>query len=284
MNTSGNHISRQTVRATAGNAESPESHYAQGRSLILAGDLGRGWVHLLRGWALRQCNRLDEAVVSLEQALRLQPELPQALSEALLCYAWMCDWTAFERMVARLRRIPGVLANVETSSVLMFSDDPAEHAIAARAQAAQAAGGKAPMPLPRRYGHGRIRIAYLSHDFHAHATAFLMAELFELHCSGRSFPARVAGSLLHAVGLEELVTNSLAGYETLAIELAGDKQRLSAMRAHLTAERERLPLFDTPRFCRHLERAYRYMWQRHRDGQPAVTFRVEPIAAPGGAR
>jgi predicted O-linked N-acetylglucosamine transferase (SPINDLY family) len=616
MNTSSNDICRPSVRVMAGNADSPESHYALGRSLILAGDLGRGWIHLqraltlkpdfalprvlwgqlllqrgqhadaldsfrraeeadprcvdarlgvgtvlclcgkagaavdsfdaaiaiapaqarahlLRGWALRQCSRLDEAALSLERALRLQPDLPQALSEALLCYAWMCEWTAFERLVARLRRIPGALANVEPSNVLMFSDDPAEHAVAARSQAARAAGGKAPLPPPRRYDHGRIRIAYVSHDFHAHATAFLMAELFELHqrsefeifaisfsgddgsavrrritracdrfiemgersdaevarwlreqevdiaidlkgftgfarpgvfalrpapiqvsylgqpgtsgapyidyliadeflipsearryysekvaylpdsyqvndrqravaaetparaavglpelgvvfccfnnnwkitapvfdvwmrilravdgsvlwllgdnppaienlrreaarygvsadrlvfadrianelhlarhrladlfldtlpcnahttasdalwsgvpvitCSGRSFPARVAGSLLRAVGLEELVTHSLAQYETLALELARDAQRLSAIRARLAAGREQLPLFDTPRFCRHLEQAYRRMWQRHRDGEPPVTFRVEPSAAPASA-
>ena len=84
-------------------------------------------------------------------------------------------------MLARLRPLPGALESIEPAILLAFSDDPAEQAFAARSQGTRIAGGRAPLPTPPRYEHERIRIAYVSRDFYAHATAFLMAELFELH-------------------------------------------------------------------------------------------------------
>jgi protein O-GlcNAc transferase len=530
------------TRAAEADPQCAEAHISLGTTLVLAGAARRAVpsydaaiavapgefrAHLLRGWALRQCDRLDEAVASLETALRLRPDVPQSLSEALFCYAWICDWDGVERMSQALRRIPGALQSVEPSTLIAFSDDPLEQLVAARTQAARIAGNSRPLPPPRRYDHGRIRIAYVSRDFFAHATSFLMAELFELHdrsqfailgvsfikddgsgvrrriaqacdefvtlqdepdheiarwlrerevdiavdlkgltgfarpgifalrpapiqvsylghpgslgasfidyliadeflippasqafyaekiaylpdsyqvndrkrgvspqlptraeaglpangvvfccfnnnwkitapvfdvwmrlltvvegsvlwlladnrwavenlrraaqargvapdrlifaerlpndehlarhgladlfldtlpcnahttasdalwsgvpivtCAGRSFPARVAGSLLQAVGLTDLVTNSLEEYEALALALARDRQRLASLHAQLSHERLRLPLFDTPRFCGHLEQAYRHMWRTHREGRPASTFHVSRL-------
>lgn len=609
MNANTNNLAGRPPHAAAPGRETAEAHYALGRSLILTGDIQRGWAHLqralalkpgyaqprvlwgqlllqrgqyadaldsfrraaesdpncadahlcagtvlallgkpaaavasydaaigsapsqfraylLRGWALRQCGRLDEAVTSLERALQLQPALPQAMSEALLCHMWSCNWAAAGGMLQRLRQTPGALEAIEPSIVLTFSDDPREHARAARGQSMRVAGGRVPMPPPPRYDHGAIRVAYVSGDFYAHATAFLIAELLEIHdrgeflilgvslrrsdgsairrrieaacdqfvdmdgrsdeeiakwlraqevdiaidlkgltgfarpgifahrpapiqvnylgqpgtmgapfidyliaddflipaanqgfysekivylpdsyqandrkravadptparaeaglpeqglvfccfnnswkitapvfdiwmrllhavdgsvlwlladnrwavenlrreairrgvaperlifaqrvandlhlarhrladlfldtlpcnahttasdalwsgvpivtCSGQSFPARVAGSLLRAVGLHELITTSPEAYERLALGLARDPERLHAVRAHLGTQRERLPLFDTPRYCRNLEWAYRRMYGNYRDGRPPLTFHVEP--------
>lgn len=529
-------------RATEADPRCAQAHLSLATALTLTGAAQRALpsydaaiaiaprefrAHLLRGWALRQCNRLDEASASLETALQLQPDVPQAVAEALICYAWTCDWRGVERMTAALRRIPGALAVTEPSTIIAFSDDPAEHATAARAQAERIASSRSTLPPTPRYSHRDIRVAYVSRDFFAHATSFLMAELFELHdradfsilgvslarddgsavrrrivagcdrfvemrdqsdheiaawlreqevdiavdlkgftgfarpgifalrpapvqvsylghpgtlgasfidyliadeflippqaqasfaekiaylpdsyqvndrkravsqsvptrleaglpaeglvfccfnnswkitaavfdvwmrllraveggvlwlladnrwaveslrheavvrgvaaerlifaqrapneehlarhrladlfldtlpcnahttasdalwsgvpivtCAGRSFPSRVAGSLLRAVGLQQLVTQSLEEYEALALSLARDPERLGALRAHLTQGRERLPLFDTPRFCRHLEQAYRHMTRTQRDGKPAATFHVERI-------
>jgi protein O-GlcNAc transferase len=529
-------------RAAEEDPQCAEAHLSLGTALVLSGAARRAVssydeaiavapgefrAHLLRGWALRECGCLDEAVASLETALRLQPDVPQALAEALLCYAWICDWGGVERMLQALRQIPGAVQSVEPSTLIAFSDDPSEQLLAASSQAARIAGSSRPMPPPPRYDHGRIRIAYVSRDFFAHATSFLMAELFELHdrsefsvlgvsftkddgsavrrriaqacdqfvtlrdepdheiarwlrerevdiavdlkgltgfarpgifalrpapvqvsylghpgtlgasfidyliadeflippasqafynekiaylpdsyqvndrkravsqhtptragaglpadglvfccfnnnwkitapvfdvwmrllaavegsvlwllgdnrwavenlrraalargvapkrlifadrapndvhlarhrladlfldtlpcnahttasdslwsgvpivtCAGRSFPARVAGSLLGAVGLKGLVTSSLEEYAALALALARDRERLRSLQAHLSHERERLPLFDAPRFCRHLEQAYRQMWRTHREGMPAATFHVSRI-------
>lgn len=80
-----------------------------------------------------------------------------------------------------------------------------------------------------------------------------------LTCAGQTFASRVAGSILHAAGLPELVTSTLADYEALALRLATDKEELSAIRARLRRNRAELPLFDTPRFTRDLEAAFEGM-------------------------
>jgi hypothetical protein len=63
----------------------------------------------------------------------------------------------------------------------------------------------------------------------------------------------MAGSLLHAVGLPELVTHTLADYEARAVALATDRPRMAELRARLAANRDASPLFDTPRFVRDYE-------------------------------
>jgi len=70
---------------------------------------------------------------------------------------------------------------------------------------------------------------------------------------GHSFISRVAASLLHAVGLPELVTTSLEDYKALALSLAKDKPRREAIRAHLTTNKTSLPLFDTAGFVKDFE-------------------------------
>lgn len=69
---------------------------------------------------------------------------------------------------------------------------------------------------------------------------------------GRSFSARVAASLLHAVGLPELAVDNAADYETLAVRLAEDRQALTDIRDHLWDNRRDLPLFDNRRFTAEL--------------------------------
>jgi len=94
-----------------------------------------------------------------------------------------------------------------------------------------------------------------THPYNAHTTAAdaLMAGLPVLTLMGNSFPSRVAGSLLHAIGLPELITHSLADYEALALQLGTDPARLADTKARVAAHRHTHPLFDTERFCRNLE-------------------------------
>ena len=91
---------------------------------------------------------------------------------------------------------------------------------------------------------------------------------------------RVAASLLHAIGLPELVTSSLVEYEELALALARDPERLAAVKAKLMRNRDTEPLFDTARFTRDLESAYTTMWERTQRGAPPGTFSV--ASAPQG--
>jgi protein O-GlcNAc transferase len=128
----------------------------------------------------------------------------------------------------------------------------------------------------------RHRLADLFLDtlpYNAHTTASdaLWMGVPVLTCRGRAFAARVAASLLDAVGLPELVTTSLDEYERLALELAGDRHRLQAMRQKLDADRLACPLFDTDRCRRHIEAAYRTMWETWRRGEGPRSFSVEAV-------
>lgn len=96
-------------------------------------------------------------------------------------------------------------------------------------------------------------------------------------CAGKVFAARMSGSLLHALGLPELVSSSLEEYERLALQLARNPARLAALRAALVQQRRSSPLFDTERFCRHLEAAYATMVERQRSGLAPASFRVPAL-------
>ncbi len=98
-----------------------------------------------------------------------------------------------------------------------------------------------------------------------------------LTCKGSAFAGRVAASLLSAIGLPELITASLAEYEKLALALAQDAGRLARLRQTLSQNRDTFPLFDTRRFCRHLEAAYTEMLERHNRGETPQGFTVTAI-------
>lgn len=102
-----------------------------------------------------------------------------------------------------------------------------------------------------------------THPYNAHTTSAdaLMAGLPVLTYMGNAFPARVAGSLLHAVGLPELATHSLADYEALAMQLAGNKDQLLALKEKLKANQATHPLCNPETFCRNLETAFEKMQQ-----------------------
>jgi len=129
----------------------------------------------------------------------------------------------------------------------------------------------------------RHRVADLFLDtlpYNAHTTASdaLWAGLPVLTCAGSAFAGRVAGSLLHAVGLPELVTGDLSAYEALALQLARDGSLLGALRAKLARNRLTHALFDTDRFRRHIESAYVTMWEISRRGERPRAFTVDPLA------
>jgi predicted O-linked N-acetylglucosamine transferase (SPINDLY family) len=127
----------------------------------------------------------------------------------------------------------------------------------------------------------RHRLADLFVDtlpVNAHTTASdaLWAGLPVLTCCGRSFAGRVATSLLNAVGLPELVTPNLEEYEVLAVRLATDPSLLADLKQKLEHNRLRCPLFDSNRFCHHIEAAYERMWEIWQRGESPRSFSVVP--------
>jgi predicted O-linked N-acetylglucosamine transferase (SPINDLY family) len=84
---------------------------------------------------------------------------------------------------------------------------------------------------------------------------------------GGTFAGRVAAaSLLTAVGLPELIAETPEQFESLAVELATRPELLAAIKAKLAQNRLTEPLFNMPLYTRHLESAYRAMYQRFRQG------------------
>jgi predicted O-linked N-acetylglucosamine transferase (SPINDLY family) len=119
----------------------------------------------------------------------------------------------------------------------------------------------------------RLKLAGLFLDslpYNAHTTASdaLWAGTPLLTCRGNAFAGRVAASLLNALGLPELITETLADYQAQAIRLAGDKEALARLRKKVADGRTSGTLFDTVHTTRLIESAFQGMWDRR--GKPAA--------------
>ena len=128
-----------------------------------------------------------------------------------------------------------------------------------------------------RYRLANLFLDTLPYNAHTTASDALWAGVPVLTCFGQTFVGRVAGSQLHAIGLGELATETLADYEALALQLARDPDRLQALRRKLEQNRSSCPLFNADRLCRHTEAAYLTMWDRYQRGEPPTGFAVTPI-------
>jgi predicted O-linked N-acetylglucosamine transferase (SPINDLY family) len=126
---------------------------------------------------------------------------------------------------------------------------------------------------------GRLALADLFLDtlpYNAHSTACdaLWAGVPVLTQLGQTFAGRVGASLLHACGLPELIADSQASYEAVALRFARDPSAHAKLKAKWALNRRSCALFDTVRFTRHLESAYSLMWESHRRGRDAEPFKV----------
>jgi len=99
----------------------------------------------------------------------------------------------------------------------------------------------------------------LPYNAHTTASDALWVGLPLVTTPGRSFPARVAASILKAADVPELIAADLMAYEKLALHLAQNRTELARLREKLKATRDSMPLFDTARFTRNLEAAYAAM-------------------------
>jgi predicted O-linked N-acetylglucosamine transferase (SPINDLY family) len=104
----------------------------------------------------------------------------------------------------------------------------------------------------------------------AHTTASdaLWSGLPLVTFSGATFASRVAGSLLHAMGIQETVCDSVESYEATAMELAQDGEKRLAVRRRVEAARLTSPLFSGERIARDIEALYERMWERALAGLP----------------
>jgi protein O-GlcNAc transferase len=134
--------------------------------------------------------------------------------------------------------------------------------------------------LPTDQHLARLQLADLFLDglpYNAHTTASdaLWAGVPLITAKGTTFPGRVAASLLLAVELPELVTENMSDFEALAVRLAKDPAALKALRDRLAQSRNRTALFDTDRFRKNIEAAYRTMWESWLAGEQPKGFAVK---------
>ena len=128
-------------------------------------------------------------------------------------------------------------------------------------------------PLMHRDEHlARLQCADLFLDtlpFNAGTTCSdaLWMGLPVITCAGDAFASRMAGSLLTSIGTPELITYTLDDYYELALKLATSTELLAGLRQKISANRDTAPLFDSPRFTRNLEEAYRQMVRARARGE-----------------
>jgi len=156
-----------------------------------------------------------------------------------------------------------ILQRAPDSVLWLLADNQwAQENLCARAQAHGVDPARllfAPRVAPEQY-LARYSVADLfldAYPFNAGTTAndALWMGLPVLTRSGRTFASRMAGSLLTALDLPELITTTLAEYEERAVELATRADLLPGLRERLHRGREHSALFDTPRFVRDFEDA-----------------------------
>jgi predicted O-linked N-acetylglucosamine transferase (SPINDLY family) len=113
--------------------------------------------------------------------------------------------------------------------------------------------------------------------FNAQTTAVdaLWAGLPVLTCLGESSFGRIAGSVLMALGMPELVAASLQEYEAQAVRIGLDSGYARELKEKLERNKKEAPLFDTTRLTRHMESAYEQMHERARQGLETQGFEVE---------
>jgi protein O-GlcNAc transferase len=92
---------------------------------------------------------------------------------------------------------------------------------------------------------------------------------------GNAYPSRMAASIINAINLPELITNSEKDYISLAIEIANDPEKLKNIKEKLINNLSTAPLFNTKRFTKNLETAYKNIYERHRQGNKPHHIIVE---------
>jgi predicted O-linked N-acetylglucosamine transferase (SPINDLY family) len=125
-------------------------------------------------------------------------------------------------------------------------------------------------PLPKEKHLARLKLADLGLDTltvngHTTTSDALWVGVPVITCQGAHFASRVASSILHAIALSELVTYSQSSYESLAVTLANNPERLKEIKRKLEINRTVCPLFRIDDFVRSLESAYQHMWDMNCD-------------------
>jgi len=125
--------------------------------------------------------------------------------------------------------------------------------------------------LPKPKYLARYRTADLFLDTHPYNAGTTASDALKMGVPmitylGNSYQARMGASIVKALNLPELITNSPEEYEALAIELATNPEKMQAIKDKLASNLTTAPLYNTKLFVKNLESAYTTMYERHHEG------------------
>jgi predicted O-linked N-acetylglucosamine transferase (SPINDLY family) len=118
-----------------------------------------------------------------------------------------------------------------------------------------------------RHKHADLFIDTFNYNAHTTASDALWSGLPVVTKQGKQFAARVAASLLTAVGLPELIAETEEQYEQLILELTNNPNKLSLIKTKLAENRLKMPLFDTDRYTQNFERGLAQAYNLYLDGK-----------------
>lgn len=174
--------SRATCLRALGQLEAALSDFDT--ALKLAPRVAQGYAD--RAGVLFDMSRLEEAAAAYETALALDAQLDFAAEGLLQVRMAMCDWRDFDGQLARLERRIREGRLVAPALTLPVLTSPQLQRQCAQTYAAAFYPAEAAAPITAAaVGGRRLRIGYFSADFFEHATAYLMAGVFEEHDRSR---------------------------------------------------------------------------------------------------
>ncbi|MBI3897346.1 MAG: tetratricopeptide repeat protein [Gammaproteobacteria bacterium] len=142
--------------------------------------------HNNRANSLQELRRYEEAINGYAQALRLKPDYPLVGGAILHTKMQLCSWSDLDKLVQSIgSEISAGRMAAHPFTLLAPPFSPSQQRKCAEIYTRQKFPALAPLSSSTRYSHDKIRIGYYSSDFHNHATAYLIAELFERHDRSR---------------------------------------------------------------------------------------------------
>ena len=156
---------------------------------VLAAKLDDSVSHFRLGMSFKDIGMKAQAAECVRTALLLGLGSSDLAARAQLCFLEReaCNWAAAETEMNALRlavqaAAPDVAMETGPFPHAVLGSDPAEQLKVARLYALHVARGIRPMPRREaRARTDRLRVAYLSSDFHQHATSQLLAQMLECH-------------------------------------------------------------------------------------------------------
>jgi protein O-GlcNAc transferase len=151
------------------------------RAVALGAQGGEVWDNL--GLAYRMLGQEEQALRAFETAVARDPALTPALANLVYTRQYLCEWDGLEECEGKLAAtLADPAADPRWSPFVALSrplSSAQQLAVARRGSQAMLPEPVARRPAPPR--RGRLRVGYLSGNFHEHPTARLMVGLFEEH-------------------------------------------------------------------------------------------------------